>query len=257
MVGIPVLDRITKVMEKAVYSRVDMGLTITPKLSEYMESLGTKYTQVLPMPVDTKKFYPFKSTIGEKWGITEHDKVILFMGTVFKFSGLDDFIKGLSPILYFQPKAKLLIVGDGEQKKELDLLISKTGLIGKVIITGYLPYEDMPEYINLASVCINPFKPNAITKDIFPGKTVQYLACGKPLVMTRLAGVEALINGTDQGVMYADEIGTMTNNIMGLLENSQRCQDLGDKALIYSRRYHDCTKVAERLEVKLEEMCNV
>jgi len=249
-----VLKPITKMMERYVYSRVDRVLTLTPKLSEYVIGLGAKpdRVEVLPMTVDTEMFKPSDgSDIGEKWGITDNNKVILFMGTLFKFSGLVGFISVMHEILWHVPNAKLLIVGDGEQRVELERIIETKGLTDKVVITGFQPYSDMPRYINLADVCTSPFAGNDTTKDIFPGKIAQYLACGKPVVMRPLPGVVSMISGEEQGVVYTDDDMDMAMQVVSLLKSTYRREAVGAGGREYACKVHDCVKVSKRLETIL------
>ncbi len=248
LVAYPMLRSITKYLEKAVYSRVDMVATLTPKLSEYVCGLGAKKAEVLPMTVDTNAFRPFKSDIGKKWGLTEDDLVIMFMGTLFGFSGLDTFISSLPQILRQVDKVKFLIVGDGEQRPKLASIIKDLQLWENVIITGFQPYEDMPSYINRADVCILPFQNNKITRDIFPGKVVQYLACAKPVVATKLPGMESVLKGAKQGVVYVQNACEMVESVSFLLGSAELRQELGESGLGYTRQIHSSDRVAEKLE---------
>lgn len=255
LVHYPLLRSATKMFEKLVYSRVDKILTITPKLSEYVVSLGAKpeNVEVLPITVDTKIFYPNGnvSDYRQKWGIGEKDKVILFIGTLYNFSGLDSLIHKMPSVLADIPDTKLLIVGDGQQRRYLENIIESLGLWGKVIITGFQPYDDVPRYINLADICINPFANNDVTKDIFPGKVVQYLACGKPLVSTPLPGLRSMIDGERQGVVYTQN---MSESVKELLENEKRRRILGCNGLSYARQIHSCESISGRLESIIEEI---
>ncbi len=250
-----VLRPAVRFLERQVYSRVDRILTITPKLSEYVIKMGANPDKVgvLPMPVDTHTFCPSEDTrqLRQKWGISDDDKVILFMGTLFNFSGLGGFIPQFKYVLNKFPETKLLIVGDGEQRQELESIIKTTGLQGKVIITGFQPYQDMPRYINMADVCINTFVRNKITNDIFPGKTVQFLACGKPLVTRLLDGIKAVIDGEEQGVVYANEDWGLVVKIISLLDSPERMKRIGDNGLRYTSQFHRCEQVAKKLEEEL------
>ena len=172
LVASPILRPITKSLERIVYSKVDIVATLTPKLSEYVCGLGAKKTEVLPMTVDITTFSQFESDIGKKWGLALDDLVILFIGTLFSFSGLDHFIREYGHILQATSNVKLLVVGDGKLRSDLELLISEFGITDKVIITGFQPYEDMPNYINLADVCILPFQNNNVTRNILPGNPI-------------------------------------------------------------------------------------
>jgi glycosyltransferase involved in cell wall biosynthesis len=248
LVSYPVLNRVTRELERVVYKNVDKILTITPKLSDYVISLGAyeKNVEYLPMTVDRKIFKPFKSTILEKWNVRPFDKVVLFMGTLFDFSGLDSFIYTFDKVASKVVNVKLVIVGDGEQLPRLQKIVKQKRLENYVVFTGRQPYKDMPAYINSADVCINPFQINDITKDIFPGKTVQYLACGKPVIMTHLEGVKAVIQGEEQGVLYTD-IDKMYNVVVDILTDHDRRKVIGNNGLKYSEN-SDCLKVALQLE---------
>jgi len=252
MIHYPILPILTKRMESYVYSRVDKFLAITPRLSDYAVILGANSGNVeyLPMTVDTELFKLMEKSAGlmERWGIGEDDKVILFMGTLFNFSGLDDIIYQIAHKMRTSEKIKLLIVGDGEQKEKLTDIIVGCGLGDKVIITGFQPYRDMPKYISMADVCILPFIENDITRDIFPGKIVQYLACGKPVIIRSLDGVKAVIVGEEQGVLYGDNDNRLISLTVELLEDSERRDRIGRAGYEYVNKYHSSDKVAEQLE---------
>jgi glycosyltransferase involved in cell wall biosynthesis len=255
LVPYPVLRPITRWMEKRVYSSVDRILTITPKLSEYVIGLGAESEKVgvLPMTVDTNRFRPMDKSVElmQKWGLSPTDKVILFMGTLFNFCGLAGFLREFLWLATYRNEVKLMIVGDGEMRPELEQMIKDWELGEHVIITGFQPYWEMPQYINLADVCVNTFERNKVTKDIFPGKTVQYLACGKPVVMRPLDGVKAVIEGKEQGVVYADNDALITSRAFQLIDNPDKKREIGDNGLRYAREFHSHEKVAKQLEAEL------
>ncbi len=258
LVPYPFLRSIVKNMERQVYSKVDRVLTLTPRLSDYVIRLGATFNKVkvLPMTVDTDMFCPSDDTqeMRERWGLNRNAKVVLFMGTLFNFSGLDEFLPEFLQHLRSNHDVVLLIVGDGEQRKYLEEMIDYLDLRKNVIITGFQPYEDMPKYINLADVCINTFIENDATRDIFPGKTVQFLACGKPLVMRPLAGVKSMIDGENQGVIYADDSIQIAERVWDLLGSSVKRETLGNNGLEYARQNHGYEKVAKQLEAELESL---
>lgn len=257
LVPIPALQQPTKLLERKVYSKVDMILTLTPRLSQYAINLGAEESRVrvLPFPVDTNLFHPGIdcSKIRHKWGIADSEQVILYMGTLFDFSGLDGFIRLFPQILEQVPRAKLLVVGDGPQRTKLEELITKLELGEKVIITGLQPYETMPQYINLASICLLPFLITDATRDIFPGKIAQYLACARAVISTPLPGLVALISGEGQGVVYVSSADEMLKQVVSLLKTSERRRNLERAGLNYAKQVHSCEKIAHQLELSLEE----
>jgi len=250
------LRPLTKSLEKKVYSQVDMILTLTPKLSRYVIDNGARESRVklLLMPVDTDLFRPSSDykEVRDQWGLSPEHQVIVFIGTLFEFSGLDVLIRQFPKVLDSIPEARLLIVGDGPQRSQLEGIITKLGLSQQVIITGFQPYITMPQYLNLAAICINPFLITDATRDIFPGKIVQYLACGKAVIASPLLGMTAVITGEDQGVVYATA-NNMTEAIITLLKSPQQSQKLGQNGLKYVVSTHSYDRIARQLEANLED----
>ena len=257
LVRYPLLRPATKLMEKRVYSSVDAVLPNTPQYSKYIADMGVDDSKIryLPFPIDTELFSPStdSSEIRQEWGLADKDQVIVFIGTLFEFSGLDYFIRQFPEVMKEVPEAKLLIVGDGPQRPELERIITESGLEKQVIITGFQPYQTMPQYINLATICINPFLINATTMDIFPAKMVQYVACGKATVATALRGITTLLEGESHGVVYVDNPSDMTREVISLLKSAERRQELGQAGLNHVRQTYGYEKIAHHLENILEE----
>jgi len=257
LVPYPVLRPVTRVLEKRVYSRVDAVLPNTPQYSKYIASMGVAESKVkwLPFPIDTGLFRPSVdcSEVRQKWGLSESDQVIVFIGTLFEFSGLDAFIRQFPRVIKEVPEAKLLIVGDGPQRVKLERIITELGLERQVIITGFQPYPTMPEYINLAAICINTFLISDTTMDVFPAKIVQYIACGKATVATALPGITTLLPGESHGVVYATSAADVAKEVISLLKSTERRRELGHAGLNHARRSYSYKKIAHELESILEE----
>jgi len=255
LVPYSVLRPITKILEKKVYSKVDLVLPNTPQYLGYVLNMGATESKVklLLFPIDTSIFRPSVdcSEVRRKWGLGEKDQIIVFIGTLFEFSGLDGFIRQFPQVIEEVPNAKLLIVGDGPQRPKLERIITELGLERQVIITGFQPYQTMPQYINLATVCINPFLNTDNTKDIFPGKIIQYIACGKATVATPLLGITALLPDKSHGVIYANSADGMAREVIGLLESDEHRQQMGQAGLNYVKQVHDQQKIAHQLEAEL------
>ena len=245
-------------LERQIYSKVDAISAVTPNHSRYVISMGAAESKVrlLLLPIDTSIFHPSIdcSEIRQKWGLSAKDQVIVFIGTLFEFSGLDGFIRQFPRVTEEIPEAKLLIVGDGPQRLKLERIITELGLERQVIITGFQPYQTMPQYISLATVCINPFLNTDATKDIFPGKIVQYIACGKATVATPLLGITTLLPDESRGVIYADTAGDIASKVVDLLKSAERRQQLGQAGVNYVKQVHDQQKIANQLEAELMEI---
>lgn len=254
----PMIRTATKLFEKKVYPKIDAVLALTPKYSEYVKTMGANPSEVklLLSPIDTELFRPSVdcSDVRLKWGFSEKDQIIVFIGTLYKFGALNAFIRQFPEIIRQIPEAKLLIVGDGLLRPELERTITELGLKGRVIITGYQPFQTMPQYINLAAVCINPFPITDTTKDLFSAKIIQYLACGRATISTSLPGITTLLPGESCGVVYVDSAADMAREVVLLLKSTERRRQLGQAGLNYVRRTHSYDKIIHQLETILEEV---
>ncbi|KKN79313.1 hypothetical protein LCGC14_0340950 [marine sediment metagenome] len=247
LVSNKLLSKLTYILEKWVYSRVDLILTISPKLSEYVVKLGASKgrVRILPLGVDDRYFCPDIDTaiLRAKWGISENDKIIVFVGTLPLFAGLDRFLWEFPYVLEHVPNAKMLIVGDGELRYRLESIIKMKGLRDSVIITGIQPHATVPQYINMADVCINTFPVSGATKDAYPTKIIQYMACGKPVVSTPLLGLRSMIKGEEQGIVYGG-----IKDVITLLKSDDRRRQIGQNALNYAMKTHGYSNIVKQLE---------
>ena len=209
--------------------------------------------KLLLLPIDTSIFHPSidSSEVLQKWGFSQKDQIVLFIGTLFKFCGLERFIRRFPEVIENIPDAKLLIVGDGPQRLELERIISELCLERFVIITGFQPYQTMPQYINLAAVCVNTFLNTGATRDIFPGKIVQYIACGRPTVVTSLPSITTLLPMDSHGVIFADSINDMVKEVISLLRSPERRKRLEQAGINYVRQAHEQQKIADLFEEEL------
>jgi glycosyltransferase involved in cell wall biosynthesis len=240
----------TRFLEGIIYRRVDGVSCVTPHLKQYVESYGvpSARVEVLPSGVDVRLFSPGPrdDSLLARWGIGASDLVVFFMGTIYKFSGLDRVIRGFGKVLESHPRARLLIAGMGEDQERLQRLAVESGVQEQVIFTGLQPYSVLPDLIRSSDLCINPFELNAITRDILPTKLFQYLACGKPVVMTKLPGTLPFLTGAEDGVVYCS-LDSFVETITALLSDRRRLDELGTNALQVARRDYDWQSIAQKL----------
>ena len=252
-----ILRPATQYLEGWVYRNVDRILTLSPTMSEYVIGMGADRSRVdvLPLGVDTNMFHPNLDSLDlkDQLGLDYEDKVILFMGTLFEFSGVDSYLKQFQSVVTEFPTAKLLIVGGGPLLPNLRKLVTDLGLSRSVLLTGFQPFQMMPLYINLADICINPFVINETTRDIMPSKIIQYLACGKPVILTPLPGTVCILPGLGQGVVYS-EIDDLARTTIEMLGDIERTRVIGRNGSQFIKQNHDEQVIARKLDIILNQI---
>jgi glycosyltransferase involved in cell wall biosynthesis len=249
-----VLVPVTRMMERYIYNRVDAVLTVTVHLKNHVLSYGVPESRVtvLPSGVDATMFSagPRNHALLRNWGIGPDDPVILFMGTIYKFSGLDRVIRDFPRLLGRHPRTKLLIVGCGESEELLKKLTLESGIAGNVVFGGLQPYSALPDIIRSSDICINPFELNSITRDILPTKLFQYLACGKPVVATSLPGSLPFLAGEEHGMIYCS-LDDFVDRIADLIDTPARCAELGRKGVEVTTANYEWKRIAETMAASM------
>ena len=213
--------------EKFVYKHADHVCTNNETLLQYCIAMGASIekSSVIHPGVDLNRFSPAppSSNLQKSMGIEPTDKVLLFMGTIFRFSGLVDLLDELAPALHNDPFLKFLILGDGEDLSRVKETVSKFDLQKQVITPGQIEYNVLADYLRLGHVALLPFKQTLATHGALPGKVLQYLACGIPTIASPLDGLMSVLT-IGQGVVYTTTPKSMAADAIDLVYNPHKQQ---------------------------------
>jgi glycosyltransferase involved in cell wall biosynthesis len=223
-----------KLSERYVFQNADRLSTHNKALLNYCIRLGARIeTSSITVPgVDHGRFVTSDPDfhLQAQLGIDPSDKVLLFMGTIFRFSGLFELISELAPTMHSDSKLKFLILGDGEDFERLKDRVEELSLQRQVIMPGRIEYEELSAFLRLGSVGLLPFRPELATDCALPAKVFQYLACGLPTVATQLEGLSHAVDEGD-GIIFASSLYEMVSVALNLLENPQALSKLSKRGL--------------------------
>ena len=257
LVKIPLLQQIAKKFENSVITNSTKVLTINPDLFRYSIETGSlqKNTEVFPLGVDTHTFKILSKNeqLCKKLGIKSNETVITFVGTLFEFVGLKKIIDNFDIVLKNSPNSKMLIIGGGLNFDTLNSLIKKKNLDSKIIMTGFVPKESIPDYLSISDLCIQPFEKNLTTNRIIPSKILEYFACGKPVLSTPLDGTKEILPDDDYGIVYA-ESDEFVNVLSKLILDKLYLQRLGRNGHKYVIENHDWSILSVELIKKLDSI---
>ena len=246
--------------EKKIYREADHVCVTNEKLGHYVRDLIGPKAQprelsTLYHGVDTEFFTP-KSPDPEfkkQLGLSERDKVILFLGTLYTFSGLSQLFTEFAQVASSHPNLKWVVVGDGDQMPTLKALIREHRLENHVTLVGRRDYLEVPRWISIADVTITPFELNSITLDIVPIKILQYLAAGRPMVCAPIPDVMRLVPSEQSGVIYQDiaEPRTFLERLLELTRDEDLCRTLGEQGRNFVLKEFSIQKRVQTLEALL------
>ncbi|MDO9045577.1 MAG: glycosyltransferase family 4 protein [Methanobacteriaceae archaeon] len=195
-----------KTIERKIIENSSEIIAINEVLREYMVNLTPKSPKscVIRGGVDFKRFNPDEingKLIREKYGFSQDDFILFFMGWLYEFSGLEELVLDISKVKDDYPKLKLLIVGEGDQYQKLKDIITEKGLQDTVKLSGKRPYDEIPSLISSSDICLLIARNNEIMRNIVPIKIYEYLAMQKPVISTELTGVIKEF-GLNNGLIY-------------------------------------------------------
>lgn len=243
-----------RLFESKTLARSDRVLAINESLKDYVSRLGASpsHTHILRAGIDTGRFDPDSvspQAVREQYKLNEHDRVLFFMGWLYHFSGLKEVASTLANSA--DSNLKLLIVGEGDAYAELCQIRDRLNLHDRLILTGKKPYQEIPAFVAASDICLLPAYPTEdIMQDIVPIKMYEYMAMGKPVIVTRLPGLIKEF-GESSGVVYVDKPEDVIDKAIDLLKQAD-IKELGLRA----RRFAEANswdKITDEFEKIMEE----
>lgn len=209
--GVRVLTRFNLRHSKAV-------ITVTNELKEYLSALRIGNITVIPNGVDTTLLRP-ENREQAKSRLGLGGKYVLgYVGSLEYWVDLETAIEVLPEL----PDVMLLIVGPGlftDYGAHIAGCAKELGVEKQIIFTGAVPYREISNYISAMDIGLNPLKPMKKNEYAAGGKVFNYLACGRPVLSSRMISLERLL-GND--LFYYDDIRSFVIQIKRILDQDEK-----------------------------------
>ena len=153
--------------------------------------------------------------------------IFLFVGQIIPRKGLKVLLEACSILKHQGYKDfTLLVVGDGEQRQELEDFAKSRGLDPQVKWLGRVEYRCLGQYFQAADVFVFP-----TYEDIWGMVLTEAMAFGKPVLCSKGAGAaEMIINGENGFVFNTENIQQLTKYMRRFVENSTLSDAMGKKS---------------------------
>jgi len=216
--------------ERFIYKNADWVSANNPAMLDYvLKHAGSQDRAGVNFPpLDLGHFAADKqgaASLRLQLRIPTQAKVILYMGSFFYFSGLPEVIRTFAEEANHDDY--LVIIGAGEQSKELEGIARDLGIQDKVLFTGLVRFADLPRYLAIADVAINPLKPSLVSNSALPNKVLQYMASGLPVVSTRLRGLELTFGSDLSGLIFEKDSSDVASSALRLAHGGANLEQLG------------------------------
>jgi len=232
----------------------------TPYIKKHLmkkSGIDADKIEIIQCGADTKKFDPAKISPEEiskiKHGLgLKDEKIILYCGSFNLEFGAENILKIIPAIAKKYDNFKLVVVGPvaEDQKNKIEGMIKKLKISRYVIFAGRHPYDEMPRFISIADVCVNPFPATELCRSGSPIKVFEYMAMEKPVVHPDLESMEDVIIDGENGFLYnADNPEEMADKILYLFNDPSAAEEIGRKAREAIIKKYTWKALAEKMEV--------
>ncbi|WP_298683283.1 glycosyltransferase [uncultured Methanomethylovorans sp.] len=203
----------------------DVLITVTTELRDFLQHLSEKSIHVIPNGVDTSVFEIIPREYAKK-ELGLDGTIIGYVGSLEYWIDLETAIKTLPKL-----DAKLLIIGPGlftDYGETIKSLASELGVLDRMIFKGRVEYSELYRYISAMDIGLNPLKHVMKNEVAVGGKIFNYLACGVPVLSSRMRAVENVL-GNDL-YYYDDEVSFIESvqNILAAEIDRQKYIDIAE-----------------------------
>jgi glycosyltransferase involved in cell wall biosynthesis len=239
--------------ERFIYRNADWVSTNNPAMLEYCIGMGALQEQSsveLP-PLDLGHFDAAVLDLHElrtHYGINNEAQVALYMGSFFYFSGLPELIQSFASRR--RDNEYLVLIGGGEQEKQLSGQVAQLGMENFVKFTGFISFKELPAHLQMADVAVNPMRVSTVSNAAFPNKVIQYMAASLPVVSTRLDGLVKTF-GQDSQLRYVDKSSEVYPAVQALF-GSESLEGIGKANQAEVKRRFSSTTAVRAMESRLE-----
>ncbi|MFD5867701.1 glycosyltransferase family 4 protein [Corynebacterium sp. NPDC060344] len=189
----------------------------------------------LPSGVDVERFRPDAEAgarIRARHGIAADQPLIVCISRLVARKGQDSLIAAMPAVAEALPEARLMIVGAGPYREKLDAMAEASGVDDRIIFTGPVPFGELPDHYNAATVFAMPARTRGRGLDV-EGLGIVYLeaqACGVPVIAGDSGGApETVVDGVTGLVVSGRDTRALAGAITSICSDGERAREMGER----------------------------
>jgi glycosyltransferase involved in cell wall biosynthesis len=189
--------------------------SVSKRIARIWANLGIEYRKsiVVPIGVELREIRKVTDT---------RRNVLVFVSHLTKSKGIQLAIEAMEDITKKFPEVMLEVIGTGPFEKELKEIVKRKRLEDKVKFLGAMDHERLMQYLPTCGIALATYEPdpNSITYYADPTKPKEYLACGLPVIITRVPWIAEEIEKRPMGIAINYDKKELVNAVVKLLSDS-------------------------------------
>ncbi len=162
----------------------------------------------------------------EKYGTRERSPILVFVGLLEwerKVQGVKVLLAAIATIREKHPQLRMLIVGDGSRRREVENTIADLNLSDVVTLTGLVGNVFVPLTICDIYVHIS-------LQEGMPQSLLEAMFLGKPVVASNVGGIPEVVKDGETGLLVEPEKDAVAIALSDLIEDTEKSSKLGKQA---------------------------
>ena len=243
-----VLIRMAYGLESLCYRTAKLVVTLSPGMSIDIENrYGIEHLLSIPNAADNQLF----GTRDSKWTLPQNFqgyKIANYVGNIGKVNKTELILEA-ALILHRRNRTdiKLVIIGDGQQREEIQQRITDLGL-SNIVILDLMPKEEMVNWVQRSFCSLVPLQPTPIFDTSSPNKLFDSLAASVPVVQTTNGWIRDLMNKYDCGLTIdANSAESLAASLIKLADEPNLQKRLAVNAKKLAERMFDRDFLANKM----------
>lgn len=207
---------------------IDLTISPSPGMRDILLRFGvTSRIDVIPNGVDLtpylKKIEPIDRA---SLGFNDDDVVLVYTGRLGPEKNLPFLLRSFNGTAESYENVRLLLVGDGPERDNLEDRVRLMGLQSKVHFTGMVPHTDIPRYL----VTSDAFVTASVT-EVHPFTVIEAMASGLPVLGISSPGVgDSVTDGQTGYIVDEEDLAAFTAKMVRLVTQHDERRNRGEQA---------------------------
>ncbi|MCC7202292.1 MAG: glycosyltransferase family 4 protein [Nitrospirae bacterium] len=226
-----------KTYEKLAVKYIDHVFVVAEEQMTRLCNMGVPDSKITIIR-NTPEMEFYLSKEGQLQTIFPDDKKLvnlLYVGKIDAHRGIELLIRALPNVMKKYSLIKLLIIGDGTERRRLIELSESLGIKDNVEFPGWIDIKEIPAIIKDSNICFIPHLRSEHTDTTIPNKIFDYMALGKPVVVSDCIPLRRIVEESNCGLVFkSGDVSDLTKAIITLLSthNYETIGHNGKKAVI-------------------------
>ncbi len=174
---------------------------------------------------------------------------VLAVGSLIPQKGFNVLLEAVSLLVEDFPELRLIIIGNGPERKNLWKRSNQLGISEKVIWKGHLPFEEVKKFFSQSTLLVHP---SVGLGDAVPTVIKEAMATGLPVIASEIVGIPELLDYGKCGVLVpSGDVEALAKAIKDLLLDQGRRRQLAEAARRYVEQTFNMQKNGKRLAEKI------